>query len=115
METIRTTRQCVDFEPPEEYRSQQAQDDEEWDGKIGCSFGPNTKPSGPHSLEGELQYRIWDMGIRCDVTLVEKKDEAGESYLSARLTGPLAEKLFARPVAQAWINQLFQKQRRRAA
>lgn len=111
METTRGRKRCMDFNPPEEYRSQQLQDEEEWDGSIGCSFGPHSKPSRPHSLEDELQYLVWDLGIRCDVSLIEKTNAAGKTYISAQLNGPLAEKLLARPVAQKWINDLFEKQR----
>jgi len=106
----RGRKKRLDFDPPEEYRSQQTQDEEEWDGNIGCSFGPHAKPSGAYSLEDELQYRLWDMGIRCEVRLVKKKDEAGSDHVSARLEGALAERLMARPVVQEWINNLWEKQ-----
>jgi hypothetical protein len=99
---------AMSFEPPEEYFSQRRQDLEEWDGTCGCSFGPNTKPSGPYSAFDELQYGLWDEGIRCEVTLVEKKDEAG-SYTSARLVGAYRERVLARPIVQQWINQYAEK------
>jgi hypothetical protein len=99
---------AMSFDPPEEYVSQERQDLEEWDGTCGCSFGPNTKPSGPYSALDELQYGLWDEGIRCEVTLVEKKDKAG-SYTSARLVGDYRDKLLARPIVQQWINAYAQK------
>jgi hypothetical protein len=98
----------VKFDPPEEYLSQRRQDLEEWDGTCGCSFGPMAKPSGPYSALDELQYGLWDQGIRCDVTLVEKQDERG-AYTSARLVGPYKDKVLARPIVQRWINEYADK------
>jgi hypothetical protein len=97
-----------DFDPPEEYISQRRQDLEEWDGICGCSFGPNSKPGGPWSPEGELQYLLWDHGIWCDVELFRKKDESG-SYISARLSGAPKERVLARPIVQRWINDYADK------
>jgi hypothetical protein len=99
---------AMSFEPPEEYFSQRRQDLEEWDGICGCSFGPNSKPAGPWSPEGELQYLLWDHGIWCDVELIRKKDESG-SYVSARLSGAPKERVLARPIVQRWINDYADK------
>jgi hypothetical protein len=98
----------MSFDPPEEYFSQRRQDREEWDGTCGCCFGPMAKPSGPYSALDELQYGLWDQGIRCEVALVEKQDETG-AYTSARLVGPYKDRVLARRIVQQWINHYAEK------
>ena len=103
-------RRCTwDFLPPEEYMSQAWQDAHEPAG--GLQKLPQQKP---FSLCDEVQFAIWDAGIRCDVELI-RKEEKGSSFLSARLHGPLSERLLAKPIAQKWVNDLYRKQKKGTA
>lgn len=89
--------------PPAEYMSQRMQDLYEPTGGLQL---PSTRPK---SLEAELQHKLWDYGIWCDVSLVEKYRDDGKCISFARMRGPLREKLLARPIVKEWINNLRNK------
>lgn len=86
--------------PPAEYFSQRLQDLFEPGGGLQL---PSTRPK---SLEAELQHKLWDEGIWCDVLLVEKYRDNGQCISFVRTRGPLREKLLAKPFVKQWITNL---------
>jgi hypothetical protein len=84
-----------------EYRSQAQQDWEETQGRCGASCGPAHKPTTAYSAESELQYKLWDMEIYCDVVL---EHDRAEGKFTVRAIGPKAAREAAKPIIQEWLN-----------
>jgi hypothetical protein len=64
----------------------------------------------PAQPADQLQNLIWSNGINCDVDLVVKTDNRGNEFVSARLKGSPEEEQKAAPIAQQWVNRLWEKQ-----
>ena len=64
----------------------------------------------PADPSDQLQNLIWSQGINCDVDLVVKTDKRGNEFVSARLKGLPEEEQRAAPIAQKWVNRLWERQ-----
>jgi hypothetical protein len=89
-----------------EYRSQAEQDWEETRGHCGASCGPAHKPVTAYDPETELQYKLWDMQIYCDVTL--EHDRAKNKFI-VRAVGSSEAKKAATPIVTEWLHAYCRK------